>query len=178
MGAPKRNRKKFDKPKDIWNLARINADNALIKEYGLKNMSELWKAQSELSRIRSNVRLLLSGATGTGNIEQMLLARLVKLGIVEKDTQLEKLLELNERSILDRRLESVVYKEGMARSMKQARQLITHGFVAINGHKFTIPGYLVKKEEEGKIGYYKNIDILPKKTDEAQPAAEAEEVKN
>ncbi|MCL5101933.1 MAG: 30S ribosomal protein S4 [Candidatus Marsarchaeota archaeon] len=182
MGAPKRNRKKFDKPKDIWNLARINADNALIKEYGLKNMSELWKVQSELSRIRGNVRLLLSGSAGMGNVEQALKARLVKLGIIDKDTPLEKLLELNEKMILDRRLESVVYRRGMARSMKQARQLITHGFISINGQKFTIPGYLVKAEEENKIGYYKNIEIAPVlKTETAEAAketVEAEQAEN
>ncbi|MEM3883385.1 MAG: 30S ribosomal protein S4 [Methanothrix sp.] len=171
MGAPKRNRKKFDKPKDIWNLARINADNALIKEYGLKNMSELWKVQSELSRIRGNVRLLLSGAAGTGNVEQALKNRLIKLGIIDKDTPLEKLLELSERSILDRRLESVVYKRGMARSMKQSRQLITHGFISINGRKLTVPGYLVKAEEEPKIGYYKPIDIVPAKHEEEKAEA-------
>lgn len=179
MGAPKRNRKKFDKPKDIWNLARINADNALIKEYGLKNMSELWKVQSELSRIRGNVRLLLSGATGMSNVEEALKTRLIKLGIIDKETPLEKLLELNEKTILDRRLESIVYKRGMARSMKQARQLITHGFISINGRKFTIPGYLVKAEEEHKIGYYKSIDITPVSKEEGnkeeQPSVEQAE---
>jgi len=169
LGAPKRNRKKFDKPKDIWNLTRINADNALIKEYGLKNMSELWKVQSELSRIRGNVRLLLSGGVGMANVEQALKARLVKLGIISNDTETEKILELNERTILDRRLESVVYRNGMARSMKQARQLITHGFISINGRKFTIPGYLVSIEEEHKIGYYKPIEIAPvSKPEEAE----------
>jgi small subunit ribosomal protein S4 len=172
LGAPRRNRKKFDKPKDIWNLARINADNALIKEYGLKNMSELWKVQSELSRIRGNVRLLLSGATGTGNVEQALKNRLIKLGVIDKDTPVEKLLELSERSILDRRLESVVHKRGMARSMKQARQLITHGFISINGRKLTVPGYLVNAEEEHKIGYYKSIDIAPAKQEETKAEAE------
>ena len=178
MGAPKRNRKKFDKPKDIWNLARINADNALIKEYGLKNMSELWKVQSELSRIRGNVRLLLSGATGMGNVEQALKTRLIKLGIIDKDTPIEKLLELSERSILDRRLESVVYKRGMARSMKQSRQLITHGFISINGRKLTVPGYLVNAEEESKIGYYKPIDIVPAKHEETEAEPSVEQAEN
>jgi small subunit ribosomal protein S4 len=176
LGAPRRNRRKFDKPKDIWNLARINADNALIKEYGLKNMSELWKVQSELSRIRGNVRLLLSGAAGMGNVEQALKTRLIKLGVIDNETPLEKLLELSEKSVLDRRLESVVYRKGLARSMKQARQLITHGFISINGRKFTVPGYLVKAEEEHKIGYYKPIDIAPaskpEETKVEQPSVE------
>ncbi len=160
---------KYDKPKDIWNIARITADNALIKEYGLKNMRELWKIQSELSRIRGNIRLLLSGSAKQEGTEDAIKNRLIRLGVASKDTQFEALLELKENSLLDRRLQSVVYKRGMARSMKQARQLITHGFISINGIKVNIPGYLVQASEESKIGYYKPIEIVQQKAE--QPAA-------
>jgi small subunit ribosomal protein S4 len=42
----------------------------------------------------------------------------------------------------------------MARSPKQARQFITHGHIAINGKRNTIPGYRVNRVEEGQISYY------------------------
>lgn len=160
MGAPKRNKPKFEKPKNIWNLARINADNELLKEYGLKNMKELWKVQSDLSRLRNNVRLLLSG-TGSDNVANSIITRLVKLGVIPADSTLEKLLDLNESTFLSRRLQSVVFKRGLARTSKQARQLVVHGFIAINGKKVNKPGYMVKAEEELKIGYYKPIEITP-----------------
>ncbi|MCL4371897.1 30S ribosomal protein S4 [Candidatus Marsarchaeota archaeon] len=174
MGSPKRNRRKFDKPKDIWNLSRINADNALIKEYGLKSMSELWKVQSELSRIRGNVRLLLSGISNGEEIEKKLKDRLERLGVIAPETPLEKLLELKESSLLDRRLQSVVFKKGMAKSMKQARQLITHGFISINGTRMNIPGYLVNVSDEPKIGFYKPID-LGSASDKAAAEAQAQD---
>ena len=152
MGAPKRNKPKFEKPKNIWNLARINADNELLKEYGLKNMKELWKVQSDLSKLRNNVRLLLSG-TGSDSVANSIITRLVKLGVIPADSTLEKLLDLNESAFLSRRLQSVVFKKGLARSIKQARQLVVHGFISINGKKVNKPGYMVKAEEELKIGY-------------------------
>ncbi len=164
MGSPKRNRRKYDKPKDIWNLARINADNALIKEFGLKNMKELWKAQHEISRLRSNVRNLLAG-NGSEVVERSIISRLSRLGIAPQETQLEKLLDLNEQAMLSRRLQTVVFRKGLARSMKQARQLIVHGFISINGRKVDRPGYMVPAAEEQGIGYFKHIDItmpLPK----------------
>ncbi|MDE1810491.1 MAG: 30S ribosomal protein S4 [Candidatus Micrarchaeota archaeon] len=181
MGSAKRNRKKFEKPKERWNLARIKADNTLVDEYGLKNMKELWKVQTEISRIRGNVRKLLAGGSHSEDVKQRLIGRLVKLGIATNTTTLDDLLDLKERSLLDRRLQSVVFKKGMARTVKQARQLTVHGFIEIDGRKVNRPGYLVDANLEGRISYHKTIDIMPKKAvektaeaqEESAPAAEA-----
>ena len=160
MGAPRRNRKKYDKPKDMWNLQRISADNALIDEYGLKSMRELWKVQTELSRLRSNVRKLLSVASPeTVTIQERLIGRLSKYGIASGASTLDNLLDLNENAFLSRRLQTLVFKKGLAKSIKQSRQLITHGFISINGKRVNRPGYLVSAMEERAIGYYKPIDL-------------------
>lgn len=162
MGAPKRNRRKFEKPKDIWNLQRISADNAIIKEFGLKNMSELWKVQTELSRVRRNARELLTGGEGAAEKEQAIIGRLSKYGIIQRGSTLSNLLDLKESSFLERRLQTVVFRKGLARSMKQARQLIVHGYIAVSGKRINRPGILVATDQEGSIGYYKPIDIAPK----------------
>jgi small subunit ribosomal protein S4 len=47
--------------------------------------------------------------------------------------------------ILERRLDNVVYRLGLASSRRQARQLVNHGHLLVNGKKMTIPSYLVKK---------------------------------
>ena len=47
----------------------------------------------------------------------------------------------------------------MAKTLKQSRQLIAHGFISINGRRIKSPSYLVKKGEESGIGYYKKISI-------------------
>jgi small subunit ribosomal protein S4 len=163
LGAPRRNRLKFEKPKDRWNLERIKADRTLINEYGLKNHKELWKVQTEVSRIRRNVRELLSVGSGAEDVKERMIGRLTRLGIATSNTTLDNLLDLKENDLLNRRLQTIVFRKGMARSIKQARQITVHGFIAINGKKVNRPGYLVDAQIEKNISYYKPIDVAPPK---------------
>ena len=143
-------------------LERIKTDNALIDEYGLKNMKELWKVQTEVSRVRRNVRELLSASGAESeNVRERIIGRLTKLGIATQSTTLDNLLDLKENNILDRRLQTIVFKRGMARTAKQARQITVHGFIAINGRRVNRPGYMVDIEAEKSIGFYKPIDLNP-----------------
>lgn len=50
--------------------------------------------------------------------------------------------------LLERRLDNVIYRAGFARTRRQARQLVSHGFIAVNGVKTDIASYLVKSGEE------------------------------
>ncbi|MCQ4335807.1 MAG: 30S ribosomal protein S4, partial [Sulfolobales archaeon] len=52
------------------------------------------------------------------------------------------------------RLQTIVFKKGLARTIHQARQLIVHGHIAIGGRRVTSPGYIVKKSEEDLIDFY------------------------
>lgn len=167
MGAPKRNRRKYEKPKDVWSSERISSDNALIDAYGLKNMKEVWIAQTRVGRVRRNAREFLSGTIASKTDEAAMIARLAKFGIVKAGATLDDLLDLDEKVFLERRLESIVARKGLARTMKQARQLITHGYISISGKKVNRPGYMVKLEEEKAVGYYKPIQI------QVQPVAQA-----
>ncbi|HUC38959.1 MAG TPA: 30S ribosomal protein S4 [Candidatus Acidoferrum sp.] len=159
MGAPKRNRRKYLRPKEIWSTERITSDGSAVEEYGLKNMKELWIAQTRVGRVRRNAREYLSGASGANKEEVAMIARLAKFGISKADATLDDLLDLNEKAFLERRLQSIVARKGLARTMKQARQLIVHGYISINGKKVNKPGYLVSLDEEKAIGYYKPIQI-------------------
>jgi small subunit ribosomal protein S4 len=47
-------------------------------------------------------------------------------------------------SILESRLDNVVYRLGFAMSRAEARQLVSHGHFVVNGHKVNIPSFLVK----------------------------------
>ncbi len=163
MGAPKRNRSKFEKPKERWNLERIKSDRALINEFGLKNHKELWKVQTEVSRIRRNVRELLSVGSSSDDVKERIISRLTRLGVATSTTTLDNLLDLKENDLLNRRLQTVVFRKGLARTIKQARQITVHGFIAIDGRKVNRPGYLVDAEIEKRITYYKPIDVAPPK---------------
>lgn len=56
-------------------------------------------------------------------------------------------------------MQTIVFRKGLARTGFQARQLITHGHVSIDGRRVTIPGYIVPKEEEPKIAYSIDSDL-------------------
>ncbi len=163
MGDPKRIRRKYEKTKMMWNKDRIEHEHSIRDKYGLGNMHELWKATTEVGKIRRNVREVLAGRATEG-VGNSIVSRLVRYGIVKSGATLDDLLVVSPEAILDRRLQSVVYKKGMSKSIKQARQLIAHGFIAIDGHRVNAPGYLVTRDEESRITYYKpiNLDHNPK----------------
>lgn len=56
--------------------------------------------------------------------------------------------EENLLKLLEQRLDNVVYKAGFSSSISQARQLVNHGHLRVNGHPVNISSYLVKPNEE------------------------------
>ncbi|MCL1966091.1 MAG: 30S ribosomal protein S4, partial [Candidatus Bathyarchaeota archaeon] len=66
---------------------------------------------------------------------------------------LDDVLDLTIEDILERRLQTIVFRKSLARTIFQSRQLITHAHISINNRRVTIPGYIVPKGEEDKIGY-------------------------
>ena len=113
MGDPKRIRKKFVRSKLMWNAARIARDHELKEKYGLKNLRELWKATTEVSRIRMNAREVLSNRSTQG-VGNAMIARLARYNIVAKDAKIDDLLGITPDVILNRRLQSIVFKNGLA----------------------------------------------------------------
>ncbi len=159
-----------------WNKERIDEEHKLKDNYGLKNLRELWRAKSELRRIRGNVRKVLSTAS-SAEVGKQIIARLARYNIVRQDATLDDLLIINVNSLLERRLQTIVLKKGLARTMKQSRQLVTHGYISINGKRVTAPGYLVNGLEENMIGYYRPIRIDKPPSPEGAPEQKAHEGK-
>ncbi len=159
MGSPKRIRKKYDKPSMKWNLQRIQEEHKLKEQYGLKTLKELWIAASELRRIRRTARGVLSGNISNETGDE-LIKRLVRYNVIKRGATLDELLVITPEALLDRRLQSVVFKRGLAKTIKQARQLITHGFISIDGMRVTSPGRLVSSTDETGMAYYKPIKVF------------------
>jgi len=157
MGKPKFSRKKYETPRHPWKEEQIKEENELIKKYGLKNKKEVWKAETKLRRYRSQTRELLASIT-TGDEQshkesEQLLKHLSRMNILPPNSTLDDVLALDTESILSRRLQTITYLKGLAGTPNQARQLIFHGHIAIDGRRVTIPGYMVTKNEENQIGY-------------------------
>jgi small subunit ribosomal protein S4 len=158
MGSPIKLRKKYSVPRTLWDSDRIKEEGGLLAEYGLKNTKELWIVKEKMRKIRNQARSILGlGEKGQKELEDIA-NRITNLGYT-KSRSIEDLLGLEIRAILERRLQTIVLRKGLARSMKQARQLITHGFIAIDGKKVSTPGYLVPVDLEDKISYYKSITL-------------------
>ena len=65
-------------------------------------------------------------------------------GYFEKADKTEGVTGENLLSLLERRLDNVVYRIGLADSRKEARQLVTHGHFRLNGKKVSIPSMIVR----------------------------------
>jgi small subunit ribosomal protein S4 len=154
MGDPKKQRKKYDTPRFRWRKDILQEELKLQGQYGLRNKHELWRHKTLLSKTRGIARSLISKtAEERAKTENEQLARLKKLGILQETAVLDNVLDLSIEDILERRLQTIVFRKGLTRTIFQSRQLITHGHVTIAGRRVTIPGYIVPKEEEAKIAY-------------------------
>ncbi len=154
MGDPKKQRKKFDTPRFPWRKDILQEELKLQGQYGLRNKHELWRHKTTLSKARAIARSLISQPAETrAKMENELLAQLKKKGILQETAVLDNVLDLTIEDILERRLQTVVFRKGLARTIFQARQLITHGHVTIDNRRVTIPGYIVLKADEAKVIY-------------------------
>jgi small subunit ribosomal protein S4 len=166
MGYPGKNHKSYQTPKRPWEKSRIEAETRLVIEYGLRNKREVWKAQAYLRKYRTGARSLLALGSSTTDValyeskKEELISSLQRHGLLGPDADIDAVLSLKVQAQLERRLQTLVYRKGLARSAKQARQLITHGHIAIGDRRISIPGYRVTRTEEAQIGYYGKSPFL------------------
>ncbi len=157
MGDPKFSRRKYSTPSHPWEAERIKEELGLVKKYGLKNKREIWKQKSRLANYRHQARrlqaLLRFDDPQAKKETEALLGSLYRQGIISQNANLNDVLSLNVENLLSRRLQTVVYMKGLAHSTKQARQLIVHGHISLNGRRITVPGYIVRRGEEEFIEY-------------------------
>ena len=145
----KRQRKKYQTPTRPWDKARLETEKTILKNFGLKSKREIWRAEAVLRKYRRLARELAARRDETK--EKTLMDRLVKFGIVMKDSSLDNILGLTVEDFLNRRLQTVLHKKGLANTPKQARQFITHGQVMIDNRRVSYPSYMVPVEEEDKL---------------------------
>jgi len=163
MGDPKRHRRKFVTPMRPWDRTRLEREAQEIIKYGLRNKRELWRSQNILRKYRRVARDLLAKINLPGREgdyakakAQMVIKKLIKTGVLPENATLDDILNLSVDSFLERRLQTIVYRQGLSNTLGEARQMIVHGHIAIDGRRVTVPGYIVKRGEESGISYYKN----------------------
>ena len=169
MGDPKNSRKIWRKPKRPLNYDLLNEELYVLGTFGLKNKRELWKAHTELSRVRKQARSLLALTQEVrAKKEPTLMKSLARVGFVRENSTLDDVLNLKVTDLLSRRLQTMVQKKGLIKSPYQARQAVVHGHVMIGDRIVTIPSYTVKIEEENEIHLAPGISFGQSKKQEVE----------
>ncbi len=152
MGDPRRPKNVFKKPRRPWSSDQLMQELQIIGKYGLRNKRELWKAQTELSRIRKQARALLALPHEVRHDKETgLLKWLNRLGLVSEAATLDDVLNLKIENLLERRLQSVILRKGFVKTTYQARQAVVHGHAVIKDRIVNIPSYIVKRDEEQEV---------------------------
>ena len=145
----KKLKKQYETPSEAWDEDRIEQEKKLIEEFGLRNKREVYKAESELRGLRRQARKAV--AADDDKQIQPLLDRAHNLGLIKEDGSIEDVLSLDTREILNRRIQTTVERKGYADTVKEARQLVVHGHIFVDGQKVNVPGYLLTQDEEKEL---------------------------
>lgn len=141
-----RKKKTYSKPRKPFDKARFEAEAEIVKKYGLGKKREIWKAEARIREFRNIAKELI---TGKEEEKKVLITKLKKIGL--NVSNIADILALKKEDWLDRRLQTIVFKKGLAKTPKQARQLITHRHVVVDKKVVNIPSYVVYVNEENKI---------------------------
>ncbi|MBI2661844.1 30S ribosomal protein S4 [Candidatus Woesearchaeota archaeon] len=183
MGDPKKLKKKYLSPSHPWNKVAIEAEAILKKEYGLVNKKEIFLANTFLKKYKDLAKKLIATKTVQAEHEKKLvLVKLQKYGLLPAGASLDQILSLETKDILERRLQTITNKKGLARSVKQARQFITHRHIIVGDKEITSPAYMLSLEEESKLSFkpessLSNLDHPERMNLAKEIKEEAEEVK-
>jgi len=185
MGDPKKLKKKYSTPAHPWDKANIDANRIIRKEYGLKIRKEVLIGESFLKKYKNIAKNLIASQTEQGKKEKkQMMDKLNRLGLLSVNAELDDVLSLEIKDILERRLQSLVFRKGLARTMTQARQFIVHRHITVSGKEITSPSYLVSTEEEAAMAFKAKSSLFdeehPERVDLAkkiQEEAEAIRVK-
>ncbi|KAL0296913.1 UNVERIFIED_CONTAM: 40S ribosomal protein S9-2 [Sesamum radiatum] len=149
--------KTFKKPRRPYEKERLDAELKLVGEYGLRCKRELWRVQYVLSRIRNNARMLLTlDEKDPRRIfeGEALLRRMNRHGLLdESQNKLDYVLALTVENFLERRLQTLVFKAGMAKSIHHARVLIRQRHIRVGRQVVNVPSFMVRVDSQKHIDF-------------------------
>ena len=95
--------------------------------------------------------------------QKVLFDQLKEIGI--KADSLTSAFALETKDYLERRLQTVVFKKGFTKTIKEARQKIVHRKILVDGKVLNKPSYLVPVELENKITFREKKQVVPKEAE-------------
>lgn len=156
-----RKHKKYSNPRKRYDSTRIGEENKLVERYGLKSKREIWKIEAKVRYFRTRAKDLI---TASREEQESLFRKLKNIGLTV--TSISDVLALTKEDLLKRRLTTILVQKGLANTPQEARQMVSHKRVRIQGGVVSSPSYLVGIEEEALITARRPI-VSVKATEEA-----------
>merc|ERR1712146_268559 len=144
-------------PKRAYDKERLDHELQMLGTYGLKNKREIRRVGLILSKVRAVARdlLTLDEKDPRRIFEgQALMRRMIRYGILDEDKQrLDYMLALKIEDFLERRLQTLVFKRGLAKSIHHARVLIRQKHIRVGHQIVDIPSFMVRVESQPHIEF-------------------------
>ncbi|KAL3318325.1 40S ribosomal protein S9 [Cichlidogyrus casuarinus] len=155
--VPKVSNKTWAAPRRPFEKQRLDQELKLIGQYGLRNKREIWRVKLILAKIRKSARTLLTlDEKDPKRIfgGSALLRRLVRYGILaEHRMKLDFVLGLKIEDFLERRLQTLVFRGGLAKSIHHARVLIRQRHICVRKQVVTSPSFMVRVDSGKHIDF-------------------------
>jgi len=149
--------KTYRKPKRPFEKERLDAEMKVVGEYGLKNKREVLRVQYALAKIRTAARHLLTlDEKDEKRLFQgdALLRRMVRIGLLlDSERKLDYVLGLSAAKMMERRLQTKVFKQGLATSIHHARVLIRQRHIRVGRQIVNVPSFVVRVESQKHIDH-------------------------
>merc|ERR1711964_681575 len=141
----------------------LDAELKVVGTFGLKNKRELWRMQLILAKTRLAARTLLT--LDEKNPRRIfegaaLLRRLSRLGVLDEEKRkLDYVLAPTTKDFLERRLQTQVFKLGLAKSYHHARVLIRQRHIRVGRQICNVPSFNVRVESQKHIDFALNSSL-------------------
>jgi len=149
--------KTYKTPRRPYEKERLDAELKLCGEYGLRCKREIWRVQLALAKIRKAARglMTLDPKDPRRLFEgQALVDRLVSFGLLgEDERELDFVLQMSTSKLMERRLQTKVFRTGMAKSIHHARVLIKQRHIRVGKQLVNVPSFLVRVDSEKLIDF-------------------------
>ena len=155
--------KTFKKPRRPFEKERLDAELKIVGEFGLRNKRELWRVQFALNKLRNAARVLLTldGKDPKRIFEgEAIMRRMRNYGLLdETQDKLDYVLALGPEQFLERRLQTLVFKLGLAKSVHHARVLIRQRHIRVGKQIVNVPSFLVRTDSQKHIDFALNSPL-------------------